>query len=152
MKTRQKEIEKVFWSKISRGQSYECWLWLASQGNNEYGNFWDGSRLVGAHRFAWELSRKCKVPKGMYILHMCDNRACCNPDHLYCGDAEQNAKDRVERQPKVVNIPKEKIFRQKVNRYRFIPNLIIDNKERVERKEAFQRVIVDYCIQITNNP
>ena len=93
--------EKVFWSKVSKGESWECWPWKHYLNKDGYGQFWIGHTYVVSHRYAWELSRRCEVPEGKMILHMCDNRSCCNPDHLYCGDAKQNAKDRKERGPKV---------------------------------------------------
>jgi ATP-dependent Clp protease ATP-binding subunit ClpA len=33
----------------------------------------------------------------MWILHRCHNEPCCNPDHLYVGDAMDNAQDRMDR-------------------------------------------------------
>lgn len=32
-----------------------------------------------------------------YALHTCDNRRCCNPDHLYEGTVVDNARDRQKR-------------------------------------------------------
>ena len=92
-----KNVEKSFWSKVDKREDHECWNWKASCSGNGYGAFWDSCRSIGAHRYAWELTRKCKVPEGKMVLHMCDNKLCCNPSHLYCGDALQNAKDKVER-------------------------------------------------------
>lgn len=89
--------EKSFWSKIQKGHSHECWPWIASKNCDGYGQFWIGNTFVPSHRYAWELARRCKVPEGMMVLHMCDNRACCNEAHLYCGDAQKNADDRCER-------------------------------------------------------
>jgi hypothetical protein len=99
----QKSIDREisFWAKVDKRQPYECWPWLASTNKDGYGQFWVGNTFVGAHRYSWELTRKCEVPDGKMILHLCDNRICCNPNHLYCGDAKQNAKDRVERGPKI---------------------------------------------------
>ncbi len=35
--------------------------------------------------------------KGTCICHHCDNRLCCNPEHLYVGTAQTNAADRASR-------------------------------------------------------
>ena len=40
---------------------------------------------------------KGKIPKGKYIPHSCDNRRCCNPDHLRPGDQWENMQDMVDR-------------------------------------------------------
>ena len=55
MKNRQQNIEAIYWSKIKRGESYKCWPWIGAP-SDEYGAFWDGSRVVGAHRYAWEIT------------------------------------------------------------------------------------------------
>lgn len=91
--------EEAFWSKIDKGKDHECWFWNASVNKDNYGQFWIGHTFVGSHRYAWELTRKCKIPEGKMILHMCDNPRCCNPSHLYCGDALDNARDREKRNP-----------------------------------------------------
>jgi hypothetical protein len=93
--------EKAFWSKVDKKESYECWEYKEYKDVDGYGRFNLYNGPIGAHVYAWELSRKCKTPEGKMILHMCDNRSCCNPNHLYCGDALQNAKDRMERGIKV---------------------------------------------------
>ncbi len=40
---------------------------------------------------------KGRIPKGRHILHSCDNRSCCNPDHLSAGTRSQNMQDMVEK-------------------------------------------------------
>jgi hypothetical protein len=40
---------------------------------------------------------KGPVPVGLYVLHTCDNRACCNPKHVYAGTQKRNHQDSVER-------------------------------------------------------
>lgn len=35
------------------------------------------------------------IPDHKYVLHSCDNPGCVNPEHLFIGNAQINAKDRV---------------------------------------------------------
>jgi hypothetical protein len=37
------------------------------------------------------------VPKNLYVLHHCDERSCCNPEHLYVGTQKDNMRDMVAR-------------------------------------------------------
>jgi hypothetical protein len=57
-----------------------CWLWTAHVQWNGYGQFWDGKKLVPAHRWAWEHEHG-PLPFGFEPDHLCRNRACVNPDH-----------------------------------------------------------------------
>ena len=83
----------------------------------------------------------------MMILHMCDYRPCCNPNHLYCGDALQNAKDRVERSPrKAARDIKKKI----ADMYRFPYILLVDEREdKDERNSAYEKLLSESYQQIS---
>lgn len=58
-----------------------CWEWSGGHSSTGYGAFWLDGKTTGAHRVSYEL-HVGPIPDGMYIDHLCRNRACCNPEHL----------------------------------------------------------------------
>jgi hypothetical protein len=58
-----------------------CWLWIAAKDTHGYGRFWDGERLLMAHRVTHE-NRFGPIPTGLQSDHLCRVRACVNPDHI----------------------------------------------------------------------
>lgn len=42
------------------------------------------------------------LPKGMNVNHHCDNKKCCNPEHLYVGTQAENMRDLAERGGRVM--------------------------------------------------
>ena len=89
--------ESEFLAKVERKESWKCWPYLGYKDKEGYGRVHTDNGLIGAHVYAWKLTRKCEVPEGMYILHMCDNSSCCNPNHLYAGTQLDNMRDKRER-------------------------------------------------------
>jgi len=55
------------------------------------------------------------IPKGMWVLHKCDNRKCVRPLHLYLGTAAENSRDVVARGRKV---PRTKLTADEVKEIR----------------------------------
>lgn len=53
----------------------------------------DGKPVL-AHRIAYE-HKHGPIPKGMVIMHLCDNPSCCNPDHLILGTYKDNNHDEI---------------------------------------------------------
>ncbi len=76
-----------FNSKVRYGPG--CWSWTGALNDSGYGVIWDGTRLVYAHRLAYELVRG-PVPDGMQVDHLCLIRSCVNPGHLEVVTADQN--------------------------------------------------------------
>jgi hypothetical protein len=58
-----------------------CWQWTASQDGRGYGQIRVGSRVLAAHRVAYELLVG-PIPDGLTIDHLCRNRLCLRPSHL----------------------------------------------------------------------
>lgn len=64
-------------------------------GTMGYGRFYDGNRMVRAHKFAWE-RKNGPVPHGMILRHVvCNNYACTNPDHMAIGFDADNIADMI---------------------------------------------------------
>jgi len=84
-----------FTSRFHRGSDDECWEWLRGKLQSGYGQFWDGSHMVKAHRYSWSLHNG-EIPEGMDVLHRCGNRGCVNPNHLYIGNDCDNMRDMIE--------------------------------------------------------
>jgi hypothetical protein len=89
-------VAERFWALVDR--SGECWEWRGGRYLNGYGRFRlnNPRRMTGAHRVAYELTHG-PVPDGLLVLHGCDNRACCRPDHLRVGTAGDNIRDALSR-------------------------------------------------------
>lgn len=67
-------------------------MWTRATNSKGYGICTEG--LV--HRAAYMLVFG-PIPEGKYVLHKCDVRNCCNPDHLYVGSQKDNMRDMLER-------------------------------------------------------
>ena len=58
-----------------------CIDWQQSVGSHGYGQTWDGTTVVLAHRVAWEKDNG-SIPKGLVIDHLCENKVCQNTGHM----------------------------------------------------------------------
>jgi hypothetical protein len=89
-----------FWGFVKKTES--CWLWTGSKQTSGYGNFTfrEGTnkpRWTGAHRYSWALANGLTIPKGLYVIHSCDNKLCVNPMHLSVAQPKENSRQAVER-------------------------------------------------------
>ena len=85
-----------FWARLTPSASHPgCLEWLGRVDKGGYGAFARYGQRT-AHRVAYFIEHG-SIPSGKLVLHRCDNPPCCNPEHLYLGDAKDNSRDRTER-------------------------------------------------------
>lgn len=99
-----------FWEKVARADSSACWAWNGSRVGRGYGQFWDGDRLIVAHRWLYE-HLNGPVPGDIDICHSCDNPSCCNPDHLFAGSRAENMQDCSRKGRTVGQVSPDKLTR-----------------------------------------
>ena len=94
-------LRERFEEKVDRASSLQSWGGTkchelrATLMPNGYGQIRNG-KTDYAHRVSWELTNG-PIPKGMYVLHRCDNRKCVNPEHLFLGSFDDNMSDMVSK-------------------------------------------------------
>ncbi|MDN7354608.1 HNH endonuclease signature motif containing protein [Acetobacter senegalensis] len=59
-----------------------------------HGVIWDNGKMVLAHHVAFR-AKYGPIQEGMVVMHLCDNPACCNPDHMALGTQKENTHDSV---------------------------------------------------------
>lgn len=89
-----KNTIKNVWEKINKKSEDECWEWKGYTDKNGYGRIMINHITYRAHRIAYELTHG-SIPKGLYVLHHCNNPPCCNPNHLYAGTQKDNMKQMI---------------------------------------------------------
>ena len=98
-----------FWSKIDK-QSEGCWEWVAGKQRQGYGQIEYKGRRFLAHRLAYLLHYGA-LEQNLCICHKCDNKACCNPKHLFMGTQKDNTQDCINKgRAAFQNINKERAW------------------------------------------
>ena len=78
-------------NRIHRISDEGCWLiWE----KNKYSSFSYEGKTITIHRASYQIFNGIKITKKkMCVCHICNNKACINPEHLYLGSYSQNSMD-----------------------------------------------------------
>ena len=76
--------------------SSPCLVWQRHRNHDGYGRVWADGKVRGVHRLVYG-RMVGPIPKGMCVLHRCDNPPCCNPEYLFLGTHADNMRDMVEK-------------------------------------------------------
>ena len=70
-----------------------CLEWSGYRQPNGYGQTSLDGRLMPAHRAMYQAHHGVNLSRDQDVCHACDNRACCNIDHLFVGSSTVNMRD-----------------------------------------------------------
>lgn len=107
-----KTWNEIISDKIDKSKGLaSCWEWQKALDKHGYGFI--ARKIPGtqknkgyrAHRIAYEVYVG-PIPAGISVLHKCDNRKCCNPQHLFLGTAADNNRDARNKGRAILNARK----------------------------------------------
>jgi HNH endonuclease len=87
-------VEERFLAFVSTEKTSEgCIQWIGSTDSKGHGKFWDGEKIIGAHKWAYEhfvgpvpegliLDHTCHDPRVCRLGINCPHRACVNIEHV----------------------------------------------------------------------
>ena len=75
-----------------------CYIWTNAIDNTGYGKigWYENGKSVTTHAHRVAAFATYGDPEGLEVMHRCQNRACCRPEHLKYGTTMENAIDRME--------------------------------------------------------
>lgn len=74
-----------------------CWLWTGQVSKKGYGKVsYEGEKRI-THSLIFKLRYKIPLYSHCQCLHTCDVPLCCNWNHIYIGDTQQNLQDKLDR-------------------------------------------------------
>lgn len=100
MQLNQKQINN-FWNKVKKTNN--CWEWQACKTPYGYGRFNIKGSWFLAHRVSKMLVGELPVEKNKnsnmtnVVMHICDNPACVNPEHLVVTTQKVNCQDALKK-------------------------------------------------------
>ena len=95
------EVQSYIRKRIAIHPETNCWEWQNVLEYQGYGHLDTGTRAFKhcgtrlVHRASYFVF-KSKLTSDVSVRHRCNNRSCCNPEHLEPGTNAQNMADKVE--------------------------------------------------------
>lgn len=84
----------------------DCWEWQKCITPSGYAAVKDldertqkkgnSQKNILVHRLSYMIF-KGEIPKNKFVCHSCDNRVCCNPNHLWLGSHKDNSRDALKK-------------------------------------------------------
>ena len=85
---RPNELQDV-WKFVTKLGNASCWPWKGYISSSGYGKFRYAGKYLPAHRAVY-FAVHGKVANNIPIMHLCNNKVCCNPEHLVAGTNSLN--------------------------------------------------------------
>lgn len=90
----EKKLKNKFWVNVDKASAFDCWLWKGSTNAEGHGNIRHNGKMKGVHRLIF--TEFIQPPMDEYqVNHLCENKHCVNPNHLYLGSQKSNVIDQV---------------------------------------------------------
>lgn len=132
-----KEARKRIVGKIEIENETGCWEWIGAVRDNGYCRTTYKGKNWYLHRLSFA-AFKGAIPEGNDVCHKCDNRKCCNPEHLFTGSRADNMADAVSkgRQAQGFMLPQTKLSRKD----------IVEIIARAETGEYYKNIADDFGV------
>lgn len=98
-----KNTPENFWAQVGPQTPSGCQEWSGMVTGHGYGRVsWHGKKRL-SHRVALHIhGQLADLDDEICVLHKCDNRLCCNPEHLFLGTKKDNTQDAMAKGRQVV--------------------------------------------------
>jgi len=133
-----------------------CWEWQKGKNQNGYGLAKDlddrtqkkgnKQKTIATHRLSFIIF-KGEIPEGLLVCHTCDNRSCCNPDHLWLGNHKSNARDALKKgRLAVENLNYRAKKGSPSNNAKLKDHEIIEIRKRIEKGDRIIEIAESYNV------
>jgi len=82
--------------KLTINDKTGCWEWTGYVIPSGYAYVSINMKKTYLHRYSY-IVHKGNIPNGLFVLHHCDNKRCCNPEHLFLGTQADNMDDMISK-------------------------------------------------------